>query len=160
MIIKREEHGFTVGPDGKFYAVGGFNGKQCLNNAERYNIHTGKWEEIASLNRSRRSLCLVSLPDGVYALGGYDGENYLNSVEKYDISQNKWKNIKTLNSGRCTMACVSSLDCQSIFALGGYNGSPLNTVERYAVMKDEWELITPMKRKRFMHAAVVASVNM
>ena len=159
MKYKREEHGFTMGPDGKLYSVGGFNGKSCLKTVERYNIQTNVWEEVAPLNVARRSLCAVALPDGVYALGGYDGEKYLSSVEKYNPAKNEWTLVQSMKHPRCTMACISSPDCQFIYALGGYDGVPLNLVERYDVVNDVWEFVTPMKNKRFMHAAVITSVN-
>ncbi len=159
MHFKREEHGFTMGPDGKLYAVGGFNGKSCLTSAERYDPAANVWEDIAPLKTPRRSLCAVALPDGVYALGGYNGEKYLNSVEKYDPAKNEWIQVQTMNHPRCTMACLSSADCRYIYVLGGYDGSPLNLVERYDVVHDSWEFVTPMKSKRFMHAAVLSSVG-
>jgi len=159
MKYKREEHGFTIGPDGKLYAIGGFNGKYCLKTAERFNPNTNTWEEIAPLHIARRSLCAVALPDGIYAMGGYDGEKYLNSVEKYDLNTNEWTIIQPMKHARCTMACLSSPDCRYIYALGGYDGTPLNLVERYDVVHDAWEFVTPMKYKRFMHAAVITTTQ-
>jgi len=159
MKYKREEHGFTLGPDGKLYAIAGFSGKHCLGTAERYDIQKNRWEEITPLKTPRRSLSAVALPDGIYALGGYDGENYLSSVEKFDIEKNEWIMIQPLNYARCTMACVSSLDCNSIYVLGGYNGQPLNIVEKFDTLHNKWQVITPMKYKRFMHSAVVVSIN-
>ncbi len=54
------------------------------------------------------------------------------------------------------MAAVSSTDCRYIYVLGGYYDSEsLRFVERYDVMSDKWEIITPMKNKRFMHSAVI-----
>jgi hypothetical protein len=38
--------------------------------------------------------------------------------------------------------------------MGGFNGTALDIVERYNIMTDEWEYITPMIHKRFMHEAV------
>lgn len=160
MKNKREEHGFTLGPDGKFYAIGGFNGKTCLSSVERYDPITNKWESIANLNTQRRSLSSVALPDGVYALGGYNGEKYLTSVEKYDIKKNEWIVVQPMNHARCTMAAISSSDCRYIFAIGGYDGTALNLVERYDVLNDTWEFVTPMKSKRFMHAAISSSLSL
>lgn len=156
MKYKREEHGFAIGPDSKLYAIGGFDGKKCLNTAERYNIHTGQWEEIKPLHHARRSLSAVSLPDGIYALGGYDGHNYLRSVEKYNIERNEWMVISPMTHSRCTLSCVSWLGNGAIYALGGYDDSPLSLVEKYDVVYNKWEKIKPMKYKRFMHAAVLA----
>ena len=157
MKHKREEHGLTFGPDNKLYAIGGFNGKQSLNTAERYDIKTNTWEEIASLNSSRRSLSTVALDDGIYAIGGYDGEKYLNTVEKYNIQKNEWTFVQSLNQPRCTMACVSSLNYNSIYVMGGYNGSPLSSVECYDAVHGTWSFVRPMKYKRFMHSASVIS---
>ena len=82
MITKREELGLAFGPDKKIYAIGGYNGKECLKSGERYNIEAKKWEQIAPMNTPRRSLCAVALPDGIYVMGGYDGAHYLSSCEK------------------------------------------------------------------------------
>jgi len=82
MMHKREEFGLVMGPDNIIYAIGGFDGKECLNKAERYIIQSKTWESIAPLNIARRSLSVVVLPDGIYALGGYDGKHFLSSVEK------------------------------------------------------------------------------
>ena len=93
MTIKREDHGITMGPDHKLYAIGGFDGKNSLFATERYNFKTNKWEQIANLNNARRSLCAVTLPDGVYAIGGYNGLNYIESMERYDENKKRWIKI-------------------------------------------------------------------
>jgi hypothetical protein len=49
---------------------------------------------------------------------------------------------------------VASSDFQYIYALGGFNGASLDLVERYDIVSDKWELVTPMLSKRFMHEAV------
>lgn len=59
-----------------------------------------------------------------------------------------------MNTSRCTLSAVVSNDCQYIYALGGFNGNSLDLVERYNTMTDEWEFITSMNQKRFMHEAV------
>ncbi len=62
--------------------------------------------------------------------------------------------LRPMNTPRCTLSAVASHDCQYIYAMGGFNGAALDIVERYNVMTDEWEYITPMLHKRFMHEAV------
>jgi len=59
-----------------------------------------------------------------------------------------------MNTSRCTLAAVVSSDCQYIYALGGFNGQSLDLVERYNTLTDDWEFMTPMIQKRFMHEAV------
>jgi hypothetical protein len=103
---------------------------------------------------ARRALAVVAMPDGIYAIGGYDGTKYLSSIEKYCLMQNKWIRVKSMNTARCTLSAVASADCQSIYVIGGYNGQPMDTVERYSVNTDTWEYMPPMITKRFMHQSV------
>ncbi len=159
MTSKREEHGLTIGPDRKLYAVGGFDGRKCLASAERYDPQTNTWEEIAPLRSPRRSLCAVALADGIYALGGYDGEKYLDSVERYDAGKNQWVPVPRMGRAKCTMAAVTTSDCRYIFVIGGYDGNAMDQVERYDVVHGCWELVCPMRHRRFMHAAAVSSVT-
>jgi hypothetical protein len=60
-----------------------------------------------------------------------------------------------MHHARCTLSAVASQDCQYIYALGGFNSNSLDLVERYNTITDEWEIMTPMQTKRFMHEAVV-----
>lgn len=62
--------------------------------------------------------------------------------------------MKPMNTSRCTLSAVASSDCMYIYAIGGFNGASLDLVERFNTMSDQWEFITPMNTKRFMHEAV------
>ena len=53
------------------------------------------------------------------------------------------------------MSAISTADCRYIYVMGGYDGSPLNVVEKYDASKDCWEFETPLKTKRFMHESVM-----
>jgi Kelch motif len=103
---------------------------------------------------ARRALGVVPMPDGIYAIGGYDGQKYLNSMEKYCLITKRWIRMKPMNTARCTLSAVASADCQFIYVLGGYNGQPLDLVERYSILTDTWEYLPPMITKRFMHQSV------
>ena len=103
----------------------------CLSSVERYDPQTCLWETVASLNVPRRALAAVTLPDGIYAIGGFDGENYLSTVERYDDSLNEWVFVSSMNYPRCTLSAVSTGDCHHIYAFGGFDNGPLNSVERY-----------------------------
>ena len=48
-----------------------------------------------------------------------------------------------------------SHNCNHIYAVGGFNGSPLDHVERFDILNNQWEYLAPMKQKRFMHAACI-----
>ena len=156
MNKKRDELSVTIGPDGRIYAIGGYGGadNSCLRSAERFDPVLKKWEMLPQMNEPRRALSAVTLPDGVYALGGYNGQDYLASVERFDEAAGEWIEVCPMNASRCTLSAASSPDCQHIYAIGGFDGMPLSIVERYNVVDDAWEFVTPMKEKRFMHSAV------
>lgn len=82
--VARDEMGVTVGSDGCIYAIGGFGGSDhsYLRCAEKLRIDSQEWELIPELSKKRRSMCTVSLPDGLYCIGGFDGEDYLKCVER------------------------------------------------------------------------------
>jgi hypothetical protein len=73
---------------------------------------------------------------------------------RFDLQKQQWVKVKSMNTSRCTLAAVASSDCQYIYTLGGFNGNSLDLVERYNIMSDDWEFMTPMISKRFMHEAV------
>jgi N-acetylneuraminic acid mutarotase len=83
MIQKREDLGLVYGNDKKLYAIGGYNGKECLKTVEKYDIISKKWELAASMNVARSCHGSVELADGIYAIGGCDGTSVLSSCEKY-----------------------------------------------------------------------------
>ena len=141
MNMKRDELAACLGPDGRIYAIGGYGGgdNTCLSTAERFDFKTGKWEMITPMKEPRRALSAVALPDGIYAIGGYNGKEYISTVEKFDFFTNEWVTVKRMKKARCTLSAVASTDCQYLYAIGGFNGSALNSVERYDVNKEEWE---------------------
>lgn len=64
-----------------------------------------------------------------------------------------------MNKARCTLSAVASSDYQYIYAIGGFNGAPLNAIERYDTTTEQWEesSIPPMKQKRFMHSSILVT---
>ena len=141
MNMKRDELAACLGPDNRIYAIGGYGGgdNACLASAERFDPVLGKWELIAPMKEARRALTAVALPDGIYAIGGYNGKDYINTVERYDFFANEWTTVRPMKKARCTLAAVASPDCQYIYAIGGFNGSPLSAIERYDITKEDWD---------------------
>ena len=170
LLERRDELAVVVGPDRCVYALGGFGGNRnaTLRTVERFDVHTQDWQPIAPMKEPRRALSAVALPDGIYVIGGYNGaaqgvkgktqtQQYLSSVEKYDFATRRWSSVAKLNEPRCSLAAVASQDCQYIYAIGGFNGAPTDTVERYDVISNTWEVVTSMIHMRFMHTATIIS---
>ena len=51
------------------YAIGGHDGSQYLNSAERMDVTSGKWELIPPMMNKRHVLAAVLLNQHIYAIG-------------------------------------------------------------------------------------------
>lgn len=83
------------------------------------------------MNETKRALSAVALPDGIYIFGGYNGLEYVPSVQKLDLTTYTWQDLKPMNTARGTFSALSSNNYSHIFVIGGFNGQPLDHVERY-----------------------------
>ena len=148
-----------MGPDHKLYAIGGFNQTEgCLNSIEAFDFQKQQWEVVICMDEGRRALNAVALPDGIYVIGGYNGKEYLATVSRLDLQSLTWTNLRSMSTARGTFAALISQNCCYIYCVGGFNGHPLDHVERYDCMKNTWDYLAPMKQKRFMHAAAIANM--
>ena len=82
------------------------------------------------MNQCRKGHSTICRPDGIYVIGGFDGCHYLKSVEKYDFEKKKWIFLEEMNYAKCHFSCVSSSDFRYIYVIGGYDGKPINIMER------------------------------
>jgi len=128
---------------------------------EVYSPQSQTWSNLTNIpgETGLRALSAVIQPDGIYILGGYDGASYVNTVSRYDTHEQEWKKMPPMNTARGTFVAVSSRNFNYIYAIGGFNGSPMAHVERWDAMSNSWEYLSPMHNKRFMHAAVLASIE-
>lgn len=76
-------------------------------------------------------------------------------IIRYDESKNEWIQVKTLKHKRSNLTSVNTPDCQFIYVIWGYDGEALNLVERYDVLKESWELVSPLNTKRSCHSSVI-----
>eukprot|EP00347_Sterkiella_histriomuscorum_P017673 403348434 len=160
MIQPREEFALVLGPDQKLYAIGGYNPQDgCISSVEAFDFDKQQWEIVTQMEEGKRALNAVALPDGIYVLGGYNGKEYLNTVQKYDLMTHKWQSMRGMNTSRGTFSALAAQNCNYIYAIGGFNGQPLDHVERFDAIKNQWEYLAPMKQKRFMHAACIANIE-
>ena len=77
-------------------------------------------------------------------------------METFDEETKKWGNCKAMNIARCASSVVRlPLEC-SFIVCGGYNGRPLNLVEKFSPEDNEWTTLTNMNHHRYMHAALIS----
>ena len=153
----RDELAVCLGKDDKIYAIGGFgaNNQEPLKSVQVYDIGADKWTFAPSLKAPRRALAAASLADGIYAIGGFDGHQHLCSVEKYEQGSREWVSVASLKKGRCTHSAVSVFDSQQIIVSGGFDQVPLETIEKYSLISNEWQVLTKMPSARFMHGSML-----
>ena len=65
--------------------------------------------------------------DIIIVAGGYCGYNQTDSVEIYQSRTDEWKTVSPLSCAKGGVVLVSC--CNGVFALGGYRGNYLASVE-------------------------------
>src|SRR6266540_4996364 len=83
--------GAATAPNGKIYAIGGWDGV-ALGTVEEYNPATNSWATKTSMPTPRWNLGVTLGSNGkIYAIGGQiQGFPYTNAVEEYDPTTDTW----------------------------------------------------------------------
>src|SRR5205814_1833534 len=124
--------------DHRLYAVGGADVTLGIGadvaTMEAYDPATDLWTTRAPMSTPRQDLTLVALDGRLYAVGGavvvYAGGTQataLATVEVYDPATDVWTTRASLSIPRYSHG-AAALD-HGIYAVGGYNGTSLATVE-------------------------------
>jgi influenza virus NS1A-binding protein len=152
MNIRRREFSIIIGVDNCIYAIGGSDDKEIVNKSvERFDMEKNTWSKIDDMNQRRKGFATFCMPDGIYVMGGFDGCQYLKSVEKYDFILKKWKFLPDMNFSKGFSSVACSSDFQYIYSIGGYDGKPLNVIERYDVFNNKWTVWEKMPMARYRH---------
>jgi len=140
--------------NGRIYAIGGVDGIRFLASAEYSTIQDdgtlSTWRMTAPLNEERGFFSAVAHNGFIYAAGGGNGPNgdhYLRSIERAHIladgSLGAWttEQLQLNYPRRCVKLAVIG---NALYALGGFGGTLLDSVERAEIMPDgslgKWSL--------------------
>jgi RHS repeat-associated protein len=154
--------GAATGPDGRIYAIGGFNGALGgdLSAVEAYDSTTNAWSAVASLPTARFGLAVTAGSDGrIYAVGGaqHASADYLTTVEVYSPTSNTWGTVASLPTARAFLAAVTGPDGR-IYAIGGTGPQgPVGTVDVYDPSTNTWSSTTDLPASAFGLAAALGS---
>jgi DNA-binding CsgD family transcriptional regulator len=111
------------------YVVGGYANDHEFDRCDRYLPQEDRWEECAPMSVARGGLSLIPAGGRLYAIGGgWTGYHTFN--ERYDPATNSWSVLPTPFTGQWRGMGATSRG-NDIYALGGWNGQYLNTVEKY-----------------------------
>lgn len=133
------------------YAIGGYSGKAILGSAEKYDIQTDTWSEIAPMKTPRRNVGVAVIENLVYAVGGSNRDDgtrsNLNSMERYNPEKDEWEDLPPMHRSRGAASVTALNGC--LYAVGGYDsGQWLCEVERFNPITNQWSLIAPMLHSR------------
>ena len=142
----RDSLAAATGPDGRIYAIGGFDGSNHLDRVEAYDVATNTWSTEAPLPVARGNLPVATGPDGrIYAIGGLTDSGATSEVDAYDTTTNTWTTVASMPSGaRSDFAAATGPDGR-IYAIGGSDGTNvLSRVEAYDTTTNTWTTEAPM----------------
>jgi N-acetylneuraminic acid mutarotase len=143
----RDSLAAATGPDGRIYAIGGYDGSHHLNRVEAYDVASNTWSTEASLpGVGRGNLPAATGPDGrIYAIGGLTDTGATSEVDAYDTTTNTWTTVASMPGGaRSDFAAATGRDGR-IYAIGGWYGSnALSRVEAYDTTTNTWTTEAPM----------------
>ncbi|HAG50476.1 MAG TPA: hypothetical protein DCL42_03975 [Deltaproteobacteria bacterium] len=151
------------------YVIGGTNDRGYISDCEWVKVSPDgavtNWKKVYSLTAPRGFVAVASYNGYVYAIGGANGEhgsNLLNTIERAKInpdgSLGRWELEKnTMFSSRRGGTAFAANGY--IFAIGGYNGEFLDTVEKAKINPDgslgKWELMIPtLQDRRYIHSSI------
>ena len=96
----------TVAYKDNIIIIGGYDGKECLNDVVMFNMTTHEYKKLPSMLKKRRFGTAVIMGDVIVIMGGYNNGS-LNSVEYYVIGDSEWKELPAMNlARRGATACV------------------------------------------------------
>jgi hypothetical protein len=75
----------------------------------------------------------------IYILGGFNDSGYLDECERYVFAENRWEALASLPRACNQMSGV--VVESSIYALGGWDGSYLDLVQKLSLESLTWELM-------------------
>jgi N-acetylneuraminic acid mutarotase len=148
-VLKSVEH------NGKIYVIGGDNAiKKHEKCNEVYDIETGSWSVLASMDSPRVGHTLEFLNNKIYVIGGVESvqQNFSNILE-YDIETDTWTTICEMPEPRFNH--FSEVIDGKIYISGGLtvkNGRHPGIVSslRYDPANERWDTIANLNHERHL----------
>lgn len=140
----------TIGS--KVYIFGGSTSAsdvtKATNDAWVYNARSGEWSKLEAIPGPPRQIFSgAAVGEKIYLFGGLtqkEGEKIANLDDAYclDTKTGKWTRIRKLP--QAMRAFWAQTNGHSVYLLGGYSESGLDTVYRYSPSSDSYELVSTL----------------
>ena len=147
----------SVVQDGKIFVIGGAEKRDppFLSSNEGYNIETGDWSALASMEDERAGLTVETLEDKIYVIGGVSSyEDQSSDIKEYDIKADTWITKSFMPEPRFNHIS-ESIDGR-IYISGGLtvdaNGRHpgLKSSRVYDPASDHWDTIAELNHERHL----------
>jgi len=112
--------------------------------ADRWTVVNHNCQSLLLVKRCDHGMC--AMESYLYLIGGCDTRTHLNTAVKFDMDTMSVSEIACLHKKRSQLS-VTEMD-KKIYAIGGFDGVPLNDVEVYSDMTRRWTEISPMYVER------------
>ena len=133
----------SVSLNGKIYTMGGSwgFGSGYFDSLYEYDSATNTWGTKAAMSSPRSGLMATVVNGKIYAFGGWvNNGTYTSSIEAYipavDAASNTWSYKSSMSIARQELA-LCALNGK-IYAIVGYNGSFLSSMEEYDTATGTW----------------------
>ena len=140
------------------YVLGGCVTSICLNSVECFDPSSDQWTDKPCMTYGWKFAGVATSCGRIFVVGGF-GDMEFNTLhancEMFDPVLNQWSLVSCPIMPRAACAMVSFNDHLYLFGGEDANWSKLDSVERYDVQNDKWELFGTMPDKL---ACVQASV--
>jgi len=141
-------------PDYFVYLCGGSpDGRQTLDNAERFSLASGAWEPLPPMLERRAYGAAGAVGAKLYVCGGSTDGIRLNSTECFNPTSGSWEAMPPMSVPReCPSAGVVA---SRLYVCGGLDasGRALSTAESFHPDLGVWEALPPMSERRAWPAA-------
>lgn len=131
----------------------------ATNDAWTYDTKTNRWTRLESMpGSSRQIFSAAAIGNIIYVFGGVTqktGEKFHNLDDAYKLNSKtgKWTSLSKLPQPM--RAFWAAADSKYVYLIGGYNDNGLDTVYRYSLTGDSYELVSrlpqPLMDTKFIY---------
>ena len=132
------------------YVLGGWCSGVCHRGVECFDPSANQWTEKPSMTVARRCAGAATSSGKIFVVGGYNDKactTLLETCEMFDPEVNQWSLVSSPIAPRAACAMVSFDHHLYLFGGEKPDSSKLDSVERYDVQNDKWEIFGTMPEK-------------
>jgi hypothetical protein len=127
-------------PEGNLVITGGMDEDgSTVRDVVSIDVENFEFSALEGMLTPRRDHAALTHTQHVYVLGGHNGRRYLSECERYRWAEDHWEALPPLPTACIDMSGVVVEN--SLYALGGFDGTPLDLVQRLNLGSLTWELM-------------------